>query len=114
LKRFIASSDTFDNAPTVSWLLQNRTAQTEKTTPTAGHTPTSLYRMYGYLVVGFTIGLRTEVEFFFNQPSWVVAVIPDPRDLDPDRYAILSVLPYYLVKAFNRLVEHGLPWEVQR
>ncbi|KAK6824803.1 hypothetical protein PG995_015594 [Apiospora arundinis] len=28
---------------------------------------------------------------------------------DPRRYAILSVLPSYLVKAFNRLIERGLP-----
>ncbi|KAI1409320.1 hypothetical protein F5Y13DRAFT_92261 [Hypoxylon sp. FL1857] len=110
LRLFIASSDTPKNVPTVSWLLQNRTARTEKTALTRGHTPTaSLYRMYEYLVVGFTIGLRTEIEFFFNQPSWAVAAIPDPEDTDPERYAILSVLPYYLVKAFNRLIERGLP-----
>ncbi|KAJ8130564.1 hypothetical protein O1611_g3066 [Lasiodiplodia mahajangana] len=65
--------------------------------------------MYEYLVVGFIIGLRSEIEFFFNQPSWAVSAIPDPEDSDPQRYAILSVLPYYLCKAFNRLIERGLP-----
>ncbi|GAW23792.1 hypothetical protein ANO14919_133690 [Xylariales sp. No.14919] len=96
--------------PTVSWLLEHRTACAEQGALTKGRTPTaSLYRMYEYLVVGFTIGLRTEIEFFFNQPTWAVSAIPDPQDADPQRYAILSILPYYLCKAFNRLIERGLP-----
>ncbi|KAH6631712.1 hypothetical protein F5144DRAFT_592659 [Chaetomium tenue] len=75
-----------------------------------GATPTaSLYRMYEYLVVGYIIGLRTEIEYFFNQPSWAVSAIPDPQDPDPERYAIVAVLPYYLMTAFNRLIERGLP-----
>ncbi|KAF2965018.1 hypothetical protein GQX73_g8557 [Xylaria multiplex] len=96
--------------PTVSWLLEHRIARAGQSALTNGRTPTaSLYRMYEYLVIGFTIGLRTEIEFFFNQPSWAVSAIPDPQDADPQRYAILSVLPYYLCKAFNRLIERGLP-----
>ncbi|KAI1142185.1 hypothetical protein F5Y05DRAFT_216937 [Hypoxylon sp. FL0543] len=110
LKHFFSNSDPLNNTPTVSWLLQNRTTRTGKAALTRGRTPTaSLYRMYEYLVVGYIIGLRTEIEFFFNQPSWAVAAIPDPEDPDPQRYAILSVLPYYLVNAFNRLIERGLP-----
>jgi hypothetical protein len=65
--------------------------------------------MYEYLVLGYTTGLRTEIEYFFDQPSWAVSAIPDPADPDPERYAILSVLPCYLVTAFNRLIERGLP-----
>jgi hypothetical protein len=65
--------------------------------------------MYEYLVVGFTQGLRTEIEFFFNQATWAVSEILDPADSDPARYAILSVLPSYLVIAFNRLIQRGLP-----
>ncbi|KAI0110319.1 hypothetical protein GGR51DRAFT_547591 [Nemania sp. FL0031] len=94
----------------VGWLLEHRAVRAEETALTQGRTPKgSLYRMYEYLVVGFTIGLRSEIEFFFNQPSWAVSAIPDPEDSDPQRYAILSVLPYYLCKAFNRLIERGLP-----
>jgi len=34
---------------------------------------------------------------------------PDPRDPHPARYAILYVLPYLIVPAFNRLISRGLP-----
>lgn len=95
---------------TVIWLLEHKTARAEQSALTKGRTPNaSLYWMYEYLVVGFTIGPRTEIEYFFNQPSWAVSAIPDPQDADPQRYAILSVLPHYLCKAFNRLIERGLP-----
>lgn len=65
--------------------------------------------MYEYLVSGYMTGLRSEIEFFFNKPSWAVADIPDPQDPDPERYAILAVPPFYMVFAFNRLIERGLP-----
>lgn len=65
--------------------------------------------MYEYFIAGYSTGLRSEVEFFFNRPAWTVADIPDPADPDPARYAILAVLPYYLAHAFNRLIERGLP-----
>ncbi|KAH8175816.1 hypothetical protein LIA77_04234 [Sarocladium implicatum] len=65
--------------------------------------------MYEYLVVDYITGLRSEVEYFFNQSTWTVSAITDPQDPDPERYAILAVLPHYLVIAFNRLIERGLP-----
>lgn len=65
--------------------------------------------MYEYIVYGYTLGLRTEIEFFFNKPDWKVSEIPDPADPDPKRYAILSVIPHLLTKAFNRLIKRGLP-----
>ena len=101
------------NPPTVAWLLENREQLQNKLAPTRSATPMeSLYRMYGYLVAGCTIGLRNEIEDFFNQSTWAVSDIPDPRDhgeADPERHAILAVLLYYLVWAFNRLIERGLP-----
>ncbi|KAH6856706.1 hypothetical protein B0I37DRAFT_351744 [Chaetomium sp. MPI-CAGE-AT-0009] len=97
-------------SPNVAWLLAHREERMGQTAQSKGATPTaSLYRMYEYLVVGYITGLRTEIEYFFNQPSWVVSAIPDPEDPDPERYAILAVLPHYLVTAFNRLIERGLP-----
>ncbi|KAK4238324.1 hypothetical protein C8A03DRAFT_43924 [Achaetomium macrosporum] len=91
-------------------LLAHRDECSGKRAQTKGATPTaSLYRMYEYLVLGYITGLRTEIEYFFNQLSWAVSAVPDPVDPDAERYAILAVLPYYLVTAFNRLIERGLP-----
>lgn len=95
--------------PSVSWILQHRSELTGAAS-TQGDTPlAALYRLYEYFVAGNHIGLRDEVEAFFNQPTWAVADIPDPQDPDPERYAIMAVLPYYLVHAFNRLIQRGLP-----
>ncbi|KAL2120453.1 hypothetical protein VTJ04DRAFT_4480 [Mycothermus thermophilus] len=99
-------------SPSVAWLLAHREECRGKTALCEGTTPlASLYRMYEYIVTDSTIGLRNEIEFFFNKngPAWSVAEIPDPKDPDPERYAILAVLPSYLVMAFNRLIEMGLP-----
>lgn len=109
--------------PEVAWLLEHRLERQGKTALTRGppdslaslasfdsfNSLASLYRMYEYLVIGYNIGLRTEIEFFFNHPSWSVKDIVDPKDPDPTRYAIVAVLPHYLIMAFNRLIEMGLP-----
>ncbi|KAH7188880.1 uncharacterized protein B0J16DRAFT_318526 [Fusarium flagelliforme] len=97
------------DAPSATWLLEHRYQRHGKPASTKGRTPNaSLYRMYEYLVVGYTVGLRSEIEYFFNQPTWSVESIPDPEDADAARYAILAILTHYLVKAFNRLIERGL------
>ncbi|KAG6006970.1 hypothetical protein E4U43_000371 [Claviceps pusilla] len=97
--------------PEVAWLLEHRLERQGQTALTRGPPDSlaSLYRMYEYLVIGFNIGLRSEIEHFFNQPSWSVKDIPDPDDPDPTRYAIVAVLPHYLIMAFNRLIKMGLP-----
>lgn len=96
--------------PTVSWILEHRAELQNRNASTRGRTPlASLYRIYEYFVAGNTAGIRNEVEFFFNQPSWALAEIPDPQDPDPERYAVLAVLPCYMAHAFNRLIERGLP-----
>ncbi|CAH0493011.1 unnamed protein product [Peronospora farinosa] len=100
----------FIRPPTVSWILQHRAELQNQKPSTRGRTPlASLYRICEYFVVGDTAGIRAEVEFFFNQPSWALNKIPDPEDPDPERYAVLAVLPYYMAQAFKRLIERGLP-----
>lgn len=95
--------------PSVTFLLQHREERQEQRAMARGDTPTdSLYRMYEYLVIGFMKELRAEIGHFLNK-SWPVSETPDPRDPDPQRYTILSVLPFYLTIAYNRLIELGLP-----
>lgn len=93
-------------------MIENREKRAGQVAFAKGRTPTAtLYRMYEYLVVGYEFGLRSEIQFCFNQPKprWAVSAIPDPADPDPARYAVLAALPHYLVKAFNWLIERGLP-----
>ncbi|KAH7255834.1 uncharacterized protein BKA55DRAFT_593050 [Fusarium redolens] len=105
----LSSSGQMHDAPKVAWLLDQRRQRQGKSALTKGKNPVaSLYRMYEYLVVGYTAGLRSEMEYF-NQSTWSVKAIPDPEDTDPARYAILAVLTHYLAKAFNPLIERGLP-----
>ncbi|KAI1944029.1 hypothetical protein LOZ66_000617 [Ophidiomyces ophidiicola] len=81
-------------SPTVSWLLAHRELRQARA---RGRAPlASLYRI-------------TEIEFFFNRSDWRVSDIPDPADPDPERYALLAVMPTCMVRAFNRLIERGLP-----
>ncbi|KAF4443405.1 hypothetical protein FACUT_1329, partial [Fusarium acutatum] len=106
----LPSSGQMHDAPKLIWLLDKRHERRGKPALIKGKNPTaSLYRMYEYLVVGYTAGLRAEMEYFFNQSTWSVKAIPDPKDVDPARYAILAVLTHFLAKAFNRLIERGLP-----
>ena len=73
-------------------------------------TPTfALYRMYEYLILNETIGLRNELErFWFNR--WPIASIPDPKDYaEPGRYAVLACIPALMEEAFNKRIELGIP-----
>lgn len=65
--------------------------------------------MYEYIAVANNAGLRIEIEFFFNHADWAVSAIPNPKDEIRKRYAILAVLPHFMVAASNRLIGRGLP-----
>jgi hypothetical protein len=54
-------------------------------------------------------GLRSEIEHFFNNSLWTVSDIPDPKDSDLARYAIVAVLSRYLVLTINDFLAKGLP-----
>lgn len=93
--------------PTVEWLLAHRE---QRSAQTFGETPlVSLYRMYEYLVLEYNAGIRMDLDWFFNHPGWAVASIPDPKDPNPARHTIISVVPQFMIAAFNRRIEKGLP-----
>lgn len=104
---------------TLQYLISNRTLVRSIWRPGGGgylkrHSPTdtplsSLYRLYHFIVIDDTIELRNELEYFFNRAEWPVNAIPDPEDADAERYAILAVLTALICRAFNRLIEKGLP-----
>lgn len=69
----------------------------------------ALYRLYEHLILNHRFGIRNEVERFWTQHQWAVSDIPDPKDSDPERYAVLSCIPSLLVEAFNENIGRGMP-----
>lgn len=61
----------------------------------------SLYRMYEAMMSDVYVVIGTETEYFWYQRRWSLDSIPDPRDPDPIRYAVLACLVEELVVAFN-------------
>ncbi|EAS32714.2 uncharacterized protein CIMG_03738 [Coccidioides immitis RS] len=70
----------------------------------------SLYRLVEDLCASDFIMMGYECTYFFfhREPRWSLACIPDPRDKDPIRYAILASMVEALVDAFNWRLEHGI------
>jgi hypothetical protein len=69
----------------------------------------AIYRLYEHIMLDQNIEIRNELEAFWFQPGWPVHDILDPKDPDPERYAVLAVIPALLVLAFNKRIELGLP-----
>lgn len=68
----------------------------------------SMYRLYEAMAAGEYYAIRPEVEYFWYQRSWVLSRVPDPRDYDPVRYAILASIAEELAKAFNWRLSLGM------
>jgi hypothetical protein len=49
-----------------------------------------------------------EYFFFHGEKSWRLSGVPDPKDPDPARYAVLASMVEALVHAFNWRLELGL------
>lgn len=75
-------------------------------------TPTrSVYRMYEFLCAGLHYMLQEEISHFYFHPCpdvWRVEDIPDPRDSDPLRYAIVAGIVETLAESFTWRQKGGL------
>ena len=96
-----------DLPPSVTFLLAHQ--NTWESISEADTPLSSLYRIYECFVIDDVTDLRNEIESFFDCWSWRVADIPNPKDPDPARYAILAVMTRFLVLAFNRKIGYGIP-----
>ncbi|RMZ85154.1 hypothetical protein DV738_g262, partial [Chaetothyriales sp. CBS 135597] len=71
----------------------------------------SLYRMCEFLCANDSDQLMLEMQYFWSHPyadSWRLQKIPDPRDTNPERYAVLASIVETLVSAFNYRLKLGL------
>lgn len=53
------------------------------------------------------VGFETEYFWKRSEPGWATELIPDPKDPDPERYAVLATLVEQLVEAFNWRLKLG-------
>ncbi|TEY83987.1 hypothetical protein BOTCAL_0023g00060 [Botryotinia calthae] len=70
----------------------------------------SAYRMYEILMMGDYVPLGSETEYFWYQSTekWSLSSIPDPKDSDPIRYAVVACIVEELVHAFNWRLALGM------
>ncbi|EON96700.1 hypothetical protein UCRPA7_7800 [Phaeoacremonium minimum UCRPA7] len=69
----------------------------------------AIYRIYEHIMLDQHLEIRNELETFWYHNKWAVRDIPDPKDPDPERYAVLACVPKILCLSFNRRIELGLP-----
>ncbi|KAL3469501.1 hypothetical protein BJX99DRAFT_69586 [Aspergillus californicus] len=67
-----------------------------------------VYRIYELHLADRYELMGYEVEYFFYRPDWRLCDIPDPRDPDPLRYAILASVVEELHEAVNWRLSLGL------
>ncbi|OBZ65521.1 hypothetical protein A0H81_14489 [Grifola frondosa] len=67
-----------------------------------------LYRMYEWAMLGRGLQVGYETQYFWTQTSWKVQDIPDPKDPDPVRYAILASFVETMTICFNERIDLGL------
>lgn len=71
----------------------------------------SLYRMHAWACACEEVAFGYEAQYFYShpEPEWRLENVPDPKDPDPIRYAILAGLVEMMAVAFNDRLELGLP-----
>lgn len=68
----------------------------------------SVYRLYELHLADHYELMGWETEYFFYRPDWRLRDIPDPKDPDPLRYAILASIVEELHEAVNWRLSLGL------
>ncbi|PPQ93163.1 hypothetical protein CVT25_002390 [Psilocybe cyanescens] len=72
----------------------------------------SLYRLHDVICANDENYVMLESEYFWRQAHWRIKDIPDPKDPNPLRYAILASLTEAMVVAYNRKITIGLRRDV--
>lgn len=67
----------------------------------------TLYRLYENIMLDDNLGIRNELEYFWQRHTWKLSEIPDPLDEDPARYAVLACSTNLMEMAYNNLIKLG-------
>ncbi|KIM38599.1 hypothetical protein M413DRAFT_447801 [Hebeloma cylindrosporum] len=73
----------------------------------------SLYRLHDVLCANEDNYVMLEGDYFFRRAGWRTKDIPDPKDPNPLRYAILASLVESMVESFNYKISKGLRREMR-
>lgn len=68
----------------------------------------SIYRLYDFCLADHYEWVGNETEYFFFREDWNLRDVPDPRDEDPIRYAMIASLMEELHDAVNWRLSLGL------
>lgn len=68
----------------------------------------SIYRLYELYLADHYALMGWETEYFFFRPDWKLKDIPDPKDPDPLRYAVIASIVEELHEAVNWRLSLGL------
>ncbi|KAJ5915762.1 hypothetical protein N7454_010903 [Penicillium verhagenii] len=68
----------------------------------------SIYRLYELHLADHYELMGWEIQYFFKRPHWKLQSIPDPKDPDPLRYAIVASIVEELYDAVNWRLSLGL------
>ncbi|KAJ9213030.1 hypothetical protein DTO166G4_5360 [Paecilomyces variotii] len=68
----------------------------------------SIYRLYELHLADRYDLMGYEMEYFFARPDWKLQDIPDPRDSNPLRYAVIACIVEELQQAINWRLSLGL------
>jgi len=68
----------------------------------------SIYRLYELHLADRYTSIGYETEYFFYQPHWKLRYIPDPKDSDPVRYAVVACILEALHESVNWKLSLGL------
>ncbi|OJK02583.1 hypothetical protein ASPACDRAFT_39890 [Aspergillus aculeatus ATCC 16872] len=68
----------------------------------------SIYRLYALFLADKYTLMGYETEYFFYRSGWKLQHIPDPKDADPLRYAVIACIVEELHQAINWRLSLGL------
>jgi hypothetical protein len=66
-----------------------------------------LYRIYEWASIDRPLQVGYETQYFWDQTSWKVEDIPDPKDPDAVRYAVLASFAETMAICFNERIDSG-------
>lgn len=96
----------YSEKPPYSNAVRSKISPISLPSPSDAHA--TLHWIYESMLLRLCAAVGAETGYFFYQPQWTVHDIPEPRDPDPIRYAMLACTVKELVRVFSWWIGMGL------